>query len=248
MNILISNDDGIHAEGLCVLKKSLISLGHNVFTVAPQTNQSATSHSLTLTQPLRIYKRGRNEWEITGTPTDCVLIATHGLLHERIDTVFSGINHGPNMGEDVLYSGTVAAAMEGVMMGIPSVAISMASYGKHDFSSAEFVIERVLKLLKKAKKKRLLLNVNMPPLKTEKIKGFRITALGNRIYSDHLIEKKDPRGRKYYWIGGSQPKFKNARGTDFEAVTKGYVSITPINMDLTDYAMLKKMKGSKDVF
>ncbi len=106
----------------------------------------------------------------------------------------------------------------------------------------------MLKLLKKAKKKRLLLNVNMPLLKQEKIKGFKITALGNRIYSDHLIEKKDPRGRKYYWIGGSQPKFKNARGTDFEAVTKGYVSITPINMDLTDYEMLRKMKGSKDVF
>lgn len=248
MNILVSNDDGIHAEGLEILRSSLERLGHNVYTVAPQTNQSATSHSLTLTEPLRIYRRSKRIWEITGTPTDCVLIATHGLIDVKMDAVISGINHGPNMGEDVLYSGTVAAAMEGVMMGIPSMAISMASYGKQDFSSAFPVVEKLLYILKRCRSRKVLLNANIPPVKTDRMKGVKITALGNRIYSDHLIEKKDPRGRKYYWIGGSQPKFRNTKGTDFEAITKNYISVTPINMDLTDYAMMKTLKErGKDV-
>ncbi len=241
MNILISNDDGINAKGLNILKEILIKNKHNVFIVAPERNQSATSHSLTLDNPLRIKKIDNNTYSTTGTPTDCVLIATHGLIKEKIDLVISGINHGPNMGEDVFYSGTVAAAMEGIMMGIKSIAISLASFEDLEFSASEYVILKLIKIVKKCKK-RVFLNVNIPNEKKENIKGFKITRLGTRIYSDILIEKTDPRGKKYYWIGGQKPKFKKMRGTDFEAIEKKYVSITPLKMDLTDNDLLKNLK------
>ncbi|HAF08284.1 MAG: 5'-nucleotidase SurE [candidate division TA06 bacterium 32_111] len=247
LKILISNDDGYYAEGIKTLKEILISLGHQVFVVAPMQNQSATSHSLTLTIPLRINRVSKNEYITTGTPTDCVLIATHGLIKEKFDYVFSGINHGPNMGEDVIYSGTVAAAMEGILMDIPSVAFSMAAFENINFSNAKNVVPKIIELLQKfGKKKRLLLNVNIP---NGQIKGYRITKLGSRIYSDSLITKVDPRGRRYYWIGGEKPTFKMKKGTDFEAIEKGYVSITPITFDLTDFNILKNLKKvAKDVF
>lgn len=247
LKILLSNDDGFYAEGLKTLKEILVSLGHQVYIVAPSQNQSATSHSLTLTIPLRINRVNKNEYITTGTPTDCVLIATHGLIKEKFDYVFSGINHGPNMGEDVIYSGTVAAAMEGVLMNIPSVAFSMAAFENVDFSYANDVVPKIIQLLKLiGKKKRLLLNVNIP---NGPIKGYKITKLGSRIYSDSLITKIDPRGKKYYWIGGEKPTYKIKKGTDFEVIENGYVSITPITFDLTDFKMLSKIKKvAKDVF
>ncbi|MFO8062678.1 MAG: 5'/3'-nucleotidase SurE [bacterium] len=242
MNILLSNDDGIRAEGLRVLKGIVERMGHTVFTVAPNRNQSATSHSLTLTSPLRIEQVGKNEWATTGTPTDCVLIATHGLIDKQMDLVISGINHGPNMGEDVLYSGTVAAAMEGLMMGIPSISISMASYFETDFSAAESIIHKLMDYILEIERKKILLNVNFPALPYSEIRGFEITELGSRIYSDSLIEKTDPRGKKYYWIGGSEPKYQRKEGTDFEAVRNNKVSVTPIKTDITDRDILKTLK------
>lgn len=248
LNILISNDDGYEAKGIKVLKDVLKSLGHNVYIVAPDKNQSATSHSLTLTVPLRIKENAKNEWITTGTPTDCVLLATHGLIKDKIDLVFSGINHGPNMGEDVIYSGTVAAAMEGVMVGIPSVAVSMAGFTNLNFDSAYDAIPCVIDLISRMKKKNLLLNVNIPNVRPEKNRGIRITKLGSRVYADTLIKKRDPRGRNYYWIGGALPSFKVKRGTDFEAVDMNCTSITPITIDLTDYKIMDQLAAkAKDV-
>lgn len=242
LNILLSNDDGINAKGLNILKDILLKLKHNVFIVAPGSNQSAASHSLTLANPLRIKKIKKNIYSVSGTPTDCVLIATHGLIEEKIDIVFSGINHGPNMGEDVFYSGTVAAAMEGIMMGISSVALSMASFEELNFSIAEYTVKIIIDLILKFKKK-MFLNVNIPNIDIEYLKGVKFTKLGNRVYTDKLIEKTDPRGKKYYWIGGNKPKFKKKKGSDFEAIEKQYISITPLNMDLTNYDLLERLKG-----
>lgn len=248
LNILISNDDGYEAKGINVLKDVLKSIGHNVYVVAPDKNQSATSHSLTLTVPLRIREAGKNEWITTGTPTDCVLLATHGLIKDKIDLVFSGINHGPNMGEDVIYSGTVAAAMEGVMVGIPSVAVSMAGFTNLKFDAAYDVIPCIIDLIKRMNKKNLLLNVNIPNVMPEKNRGMKITKLGSRVYADTLIKKKDPRGRNYYWIGGALPSFKVKKGTDFEAIDMNFTSVTPITIDLTDYRTMEQLSSkAKDV-
>jgi len=238
MKILLSNDDGYEAQGLRVLREVLKGEGHDVYVVAPDKNQSATSHSLTLTVPLRIRRMEKNEWMTTGTPTDCVLIATHGLIKQKMDLVISGINHGPNMGEDVLYSGTVAAAMEGVMMRIPSIALSLASFSNRDFSSAETVVPKLIELTGKIRYRRMLLNVNMPNAPKEKLKGYKFTRLGSRVYTDTLITKVDPRGKKYYWIGGEHPTFKVKNGTDFQAVERNFVSVTPISVDITDYKNL----------
>ncbi len=247
LNILLSNDDGIEAEGLIVLEEIVKSMGHNVFIVAPDKNQSATSHSITLTKPLRINGISKNKWETTGTPTDCVLIATHGLMNEKMDMIISGINHGPNMGEDILYSGTVAAAMEGHLMGISAIAISLATYGEKDFTNCKNVITPIIDYISKLDHKRIFINVNIPNKKNKKIKGIKITKLGSRVYSDILIEKIDPRGEKYYWIGGSEPTYENIKGTDFEAVGNNYISITPLHPDLTDRDAMKTIEGIRNV-
>jgi len=249
LNILLSNDDGFEAKGLRKLKYILKKNNHNVFIVAPDKNQSATSHSLTLTIPLRIKQMEKNEWMTTGTPTDCVLAATHGLIKQKMDLVISGINHGPNMGEDVLYSGTVAAAMEGVMMGIPSISVSLAAFSNLDFTIAEIVIPKLIKFVDDIKYERMLLNVNIPNVSPSKLKGYKFTCLGSRVYTDTLITKIDPRGKKYYWIGGEHPSFKIKKGTDFQAIERNYVSITPISVDITDYRILSLLsrKGKKNV-
>jgi 5'-nucleotidase len=241
LNILLSNDDGFEARGLRKLRDVLIRENHNVFIVAPDKNQSATSHSLTLTVPLRIKQVEKNEWMTTGTPTDCVLAATHGLVKQKMDLVILGINHGPNMGEDVLYSGTVAAAMEGVMMGIPSIAVSLSAFSNLDFNIADSVIPKLVSVAMEIKYKRMLLNVNIPNVDLNNLKGYKFTRLGSRVYTDILITKTDPRGKKYYWIGGEHPSFKIKKGTDFQAIEKNYVSITPISVDITDYKNLEML-------
>ncbi len=248
MNVLISNDDGYNAFGINVLSDIIKDMGHRVYVVAPDRNQSATSHSLTLTNPLRINKTGKRKWMISGTPTDCVLIATHGLLNEKIHMVLSGINHGPNMGEDIFYSGTVAAAMEGHLMGIPSIAFSLAAFSNHDFSSAEHLIPSIINYVIKTRIKKILLNVNIPSKPFNEIKGIKITELGSRVYSDTLIKKTDPRGRSYYWIGGQEPTYKKKKGTDFQAIEHDYVSITPMHINLTDSKTASKLKGLNNVF
>ena len=235
IDILVTNDDGIHAEGIRALAKAMEPLG-NVTIMAPDREQSATSHALTLHRPLRVRRVSERELSVDGTPTDAVLLGVHGFLKERPALVVSGINHGPNMGNDVLYSGTVAAASEGTFLGIPSIAISLATSGPADFGpSARVARSLVRNLLRRGLPTTTCLNVNVPPIPWEEIRGVRVTRLGKRVYRDVIVEKTDPRGKLYYWIGGEEPTWENDDSSDFTAVERGYVSVTPITFELTDY-------------
>ena len=239
--ILVSNDDGIDAPGLVALVEALEPLAE-VSVMAPQTEQSATSHALTLQHPLRVRTLGPRRWSVNGTPTDCVLLALEEFLPEPPDLVISGINEGPNMGEDVIYSGTVAAAMEGAILGVPSLAVSLASRQLLDFTLAARVAARIAaRLLESSLHERFLINVNVPP--GDSIRGYRVTRLGTRVYHDVIIKNRDPRGREYYWIGGGEPSWKDSTESDFAAVSEGYVSLTPILTDLTDVERLRFLEG-----
>ena len=245
MNILVTNDDGITSGALYLLKQELQDLGR-VFIVAPDRDQSATSHSLTLYRPMRIDRPEPDVFAVDGTPTDCVLIAAHGLLDEKIDLVVSGVNRGPNMGDDVFYSGTVAAAIEGAMQGVPGVAVSLAASGRADFLYAcQFTRRLVGLVMERGLPPKCVLNVNVPQLRDDEIKGVRVTRLGKRTYQDSLIERTDPRGRAYYWIGGDAPIWEPEEGTDFTAVDQGYVSVTPLHLDLTDTSLLHTLEDWK---
>jgi 5'-nucleotidase len=242
VNILLTNDDGIQAPALRVLGNELSALGR-VTIVAPDRDQSATSHSLTLQRPLRIHGHGDDTFSIDGTPTDCVLIAFHGLLDTRPDLVISGINHGPNMGEDVFYSGTVAAAIEGSMQGVPAIAASLVTREAADFiEPARFIRRLVEALAGRGLAGHPVLNVNLPHRAWSEVQGVQLTRLGTRVYSDTLIEKVDPRGRAYYWIGGQDPVWESHEGTDFHAVEHGHISVTPLSLDLTDYRAMVDME------
>jgi 5'-nucleotidase len=244
-HVLLSNDDGIDAEGLNFLEQTIRSMpGFRVTVVAPSDQQSASSHSLTLTAPLRILDKGKNRYAVTGTPTDSVLIAMEKILRQDPpDIVLSGINHGPNMGEDVIYSGTVAAAMEGTMFGIPSYALSLAAWHPTDFSGAMTFLKNNLEdILKFPLRKGSLLNINLPDGPAEGIKGLRVTRLGNRVYKNPITDQVDPHGRPYFWIGGNGPTFTREDGTDYCAVEEGFVSLTPLIVDLTHYGLHQEMK------
>jgi 5'-nucleotidase len=242
-NILVTNDDGIDADGIGALRVALEPLG-NVMVVAPDREQSAASHAVTLRNPLRVNRIDEHVISVDGTPTDCVLLAVNGLLPSKPDFVFSGINHGPNMGSDVSYSGTVAAAIEGTLCGIPSVAISRAMWGTGDFSvAADFAAVLARMVMENGIPNNSLLNVNVPPLPREEIAGVRITKLGTRLYRDAVVTKKDPRGKTYYWIGGEMPTWEDDEGSDFNAVDEKMISITPIHLDLTDYRGIVDMKN-----
>jgi 5'-nucleotidase len=242
--ILVTNDDGIQAEGIRALRAALEPLG-TVVVSAPDREQSATSHSLTLHRPLRIRKISEREMSVDGTPTDSVLLAVHGFFKERPQLVVSGINHGPNMGNDVLYSGTVAGASEGTFLGIPSVAISLATWGPADFGPAARVARNLVKgLLRRGLPPRTCLNVNVPAIPWEEIKGVKITRLGKRVYRDVIVEKTDPRGKLYYWIGGEDPTWEHDETSDFTAVERGYVSVTPLSFELTDYKEIVELEAS----
>ncbi len=238
MRILCSNDDGILARGLGILERAAQALG-DVWIVAPDREQSATSHSLTLHHPLRPVKLGDRRWQVDGTPTDCVMLAVEALLPERPDFVLSGINHGPNMGEDVLYSGTVAAAMEGLALGIPSIAVSFAGRVMGtDESHLEQQAEALTDLLRHltglpAFPADTLLNVNLPAIPAREVKGVRLTRLGRRVFSDSLTPMKDPWGREIFWIGGGSVAWSGSDDSDFRAVKDGYISVTPLHLDLT---------------
>jgi len=241
--ILISNDDGIRSEGIAALATALRRVG-TVYVVAPDRERSAASHSLTLHRPLRVHKVGEMDWAVDGTPTDCVTLAVNGILPARPDIVVSGINHGGNLGEDVSYSGTVSAAMEGTLLGIPSVAISLAARDKFDFTAAASFASRLVRHVFKAGLPRdTLLNVNVPNGK--RIKGYRITTLGKRFFSDVVVEKVDPRGKKYYWIGGDMVRWEGGKDADFQCIQDGHVSITPIHLDMTNYDTIKELRGWK---
>ncbi|OGQ57514.1 MAG: 5'/3'-nucleotidase SurE [Deltaproteobacteria bacterium RIFCSPLOWO2_02_FULL_53_8] len=238
--ILISNDDGIRSEGIKKLAAALRRLG-TVYVVAPDRERSAAGHSLTLHRPLRIEEVGLRTYAVDGTPTDCVTIAVNGILPARPDIVVSGINRGANLGEDVTYSGTVSAAMEGTLMGIPSFAISLAGRDNYDFrAAAAFAVRLSRRILNKGLPKDTLLNINVPAV--AKIKGHRITRQGKRSFSGDIVEKLDPRNRKYYWIGGDMLRWEGGEDSDFHVISKGYISITPLHLDLTNYASMKELK------
>lgn len=235
MIILVCNDDGIRSEGLQALARALEPLG-DVFVVAPDREQSAAGHSLTLHRPLRVEEVAPRQFAIDGTPTDCVNLAVSGILSERPGLVVSGINKGANLGDDITYSGTVSAAMEGTLLGIPSLAISLAARAQFDFApAAEFAARLVARVLERGLPPDTLLNVNVPDRAREGMTGYRITRQGKRRFGEALIEKMDPRGKKYYWIGGDELGFIHEPGTDYAAILDGAVSITPVHLDLTHY-------------
>ncbi|HCX73681.1 MAG TPA: 5'/3'-nucleotidase SurE [Candidatus Cloacimonas sp.] len=243
MNILLTNDDGINARGINVLYEYLQELGHTLFVVAPDKQQSATSHSITLHNPLRIIKQKKHFYAVNGTPTDCVILAEQVITKERIDLVISGINAGPNMGEDILYSGTVAAALEAMFIKIPSVAVSMAAYTDQKFNTgAKFIVEFLKKGMEKVIKQGEMFNINIPNLEYEDVKGINITKLGHRHYEDFVKKQQDPRGRNIYWIGG-KAIWGQEEGTDSKSVSEGFVSITPMAPKFTQEDSFKKLQN-----
>ncbi|HEX7880111.1 MAG TPA: 5'/3'-nucleotidase SurE [Candidatus Eisenbacteria bacterium] len=243
MKILVTNDDGINAPGIKALARAFRALG-DVIVVAPDSEKSASGHALTLQHPLRIHQVGEGEYATTGTPTDCVLLAVHALLEgKHPDLVVSGVNTGPNMGDDVTYSGTVSAAFEGTLLGIPSMAISLATFDPVPYDPAADIALRIAKrFLERGLPPKTLLNVNVPPGALGSHKGVRLTKLGHRVFTDIIAPRVDPRGKPYYWVAGTA-KWAPEAGTDIEAIQQGYVSVTPLNMDMTDFKLLAELEA-----
>jgi len=239
--ILLTNDDGIHSSGLQALADRLQSLGR-IVVVAPDRERSAIGHALTLHAPLRAEEILADRWAVSGTPTDAVNLGIHGILKEKPDLVISGINKGGNMGDDLTYSGTVAAAMEATLMGVPAIAVSLSSksFNYADFADAARVAEQLARTVTEhGMPADTFINVNVPPSKPL---GIRLTRQGKRIYEDAVIENIDPRGKNYYWIGAGGLDFQDLEGTDFHAVQHGYVSVTPLHLDLTNYAAMDRLR------
>lgn len=244
LRVLVTNDDGYLADGLKVLAAAAQGLG-KVTVVAPDRQMSATSHSITLHHPLRARERPDGGWMVDGTPTDCVMIAVSELLEERPDLVLSGINHGPNMGEDVLYSGTVSAAMEATLLGIPAIAFSYSGDVVDHMAPWEEPVRRLLlSMFNEGNFSRdTLLSVNLPAVPLDEVRGVRVTTLGRRRYYDSITRDRDPSGREYFWIGGGFSKWSGNPDSDFRAVEEGFVSVTPLHLDLTNYRLLKEIRG-----
>lgn len=241
MKILISNDDGVYAPGLNRLAEEMAKIAE-IDVVAPDRNRSGASNSLTLTRPLRVRKMDNGFYSVDGTPTDCVHIALTGLLESMPDVVVSGINHGGNLGDDILYSGTVAAAMEGRFLGLPAIAFSLMGESYHHFDSAAKIASRLVsKLRPNLLPAHIILNVNIPDLSLEEIKGIQVTRLGTRHVAESTIQETDPRGRPIYWIGPPGLEADAGPGTDFYALNQGHVSITPLTLDMTHYAVFDKL-------
>jgi 5'-nucleotidase len=244
--ILVTNDDGIFSDGLAALARALEAVGE-VTIVAPATEQSASAHSLTLVRPLRIREQGERSYSIDGTPTDCVTLALTKILAERPpQIVVSGINYGPNLGDDVTYSGTVAGALEASVFGLPGIAVSLVTRSDFDFAAAaEFAAELTAKVLAEGLPEGTILNVNVPP---GPIRGARMTHQGIKIAHSQIVEGIDPRGRPYFWIGEQRTSWKEDAGSDYAAVEKGLVSITPLRTDMTDYRALEALRGWSELF
>ena len=244
MNILVSNDDGIFAPGIALLADACRTVGQ-VTVVSPDREQSGTSHSLTLHRPLRPMRRHDGSWQVDGTPTDCVLLAVGALMPDRPDFVFSGVNHGPNMGEDVLYSGTVSAAMEAVTLGIPGVAFSFAGREPDLMLSYAGVLAGLVQRIVAVKglPPNLILNVNLPKVNASEVKGVKVTKLGSRFFSEGLTRMKDPWGKEVFWIGGGEITWTGDAESDHQVVNDGFISITPLHMDLTSYGLFETVRG-----
>jgi len=245
-HILITNDDGIDADALAPLAEALAPLG-DVDIIVPERNWSGASHSITLFRPLRVrptkLRSGHPAFMTDGSPTDCVRLAVLGFLKHRPDIVVSGINRGANMGDDITYSGTVAAAMEGILSNIPSIAISIGAFGGDiDYgAAASFAALLARNILDRGFAPDTLLNVNVPPLPRDQIAGVEVTRLGKRTYRDQLVERLDPYGNPYYWVGGPAVSGEAEEGTDVAAMGAGKISVTPIALDLTNHALLEEL-------
>ena len=254
MRVLVSNDDGVDAPGIRILAQGLRDAGHSVTVVAPDRDRSGASNSLTLDGPVRVVEMedgpasikpaSIKRFRVYGTPTDCVHVAITGMLETEPDIVVSGINTTANMGDDVIYSGTVAAAMEGRFLGLPAVAVSLAARdhdGRHYETAARAAVEIIARLAVDPLPADTILNVNVPDLAWSDVKGFEVTRLGNRHRAESCIPQRDPRGRTWWWIGAAGPEQDAGAGTDFHAVRTGHISITPIHVDLTRYQALEQV-------
>ncbi len=242
IRILITNDDGYHSEGIIELEKALKEIG-DVYVVAPASEMSGAAHSLTLSRPLRIRQIDTRHWTVDGTPTDCVVLALNQILdaENRPHICVSGINHGPNLGEDVTYSGTVAGALESIILGVPALAISLTGRPEYDFTEAAKVAKQLTaKALADGMPENTLLNVNVP---RGEIKGIRVTSQGFKQAEPVITEKIDPRGKPYYWIGEQRNGYFEADDSDFHAVKQGYVSVTPIRADMTNHKAIESLKN-----
>ncbi|MBF0553605.1 MAG: 5'/3'-nucleotidase SurE [Nitrospirae bacterium] len=242
--ILVTNDDGVLSEGLMALFEAMKGVAEAII-VAPDRERSATSHSLTMHRPLRVTEVKENIYAINGTPTDCVTLGIGKILKRPPDLVASGINKGGNLGDDITYSGTVSAAIEGTILGVPSFAISMLweDGGFHFDTAAEFAKKIARNILDNGLPRDTLLNVNVPNKKTQFIEGVKFTKQGKRVYCNSIQEMYDPWGKKHFWIGGGSPSWEEDEKTDFLAVESGYISITPLHLDLTNYDALNNIKN-----
>jgi 5'-nucleotidase len=242
MRVLVSNDDGVDAPGIRHLADGLRAAGHEVQVVAPDRDRSGASNSLTLEWPLRAKPLGPDRWSVAGTPTDCVHLALAGLLEQDPDIVVSGINNSPNLGDDVIYSGTVAAAMEGRCLGLPAIAMSLCCVDHRPLNwdtAVRAAVGIMTRLAADPLPADTILNVNVPDLPWDAIRGFEVTRLGHRHRAAPCVPQQDPRGRTVWWIGPPGAAQDAGPGTDFDAITRGYISITPIHVDLTRYQALE---------
>ena len=244
MRVLVSNDDGVDAPGIRILAEGLRAAGHEVRVVAPDRDRSGASNSLTLDMPVRVIRMDERTWRVAGTPTDCVHLALTGMFgeDEEPDIVVSGINNSANLGDDVIYSGTVSAAMEGRFLGLPAVAVSLATHehqAKHYETAARAAVEIVARLKADPLPADTILNVNVPDRAWDDIAGFEVTRLGNRHRSEPCVPAQDPRGRSLFWIGPAGREQDAGPGTDFHAIRTGHIAITPIHVDLTRYQALE---------
>ncbi len=249
MRILVSNDDGVDAPGIRILAEGLRTAGHEVLVVAPDRDRSGASNSLTLDMPLRVVQVDGSTWRVHGTPTDCVHVAITGMLDVEPDIVVSGINNTANLGDDVIYSGTVAAAMEGRFLGLPAIAMSLSTrdhVGEHYETAARAAVEIVARLTADPLPADTILNVNVPDIGWEAVAGFEVTRLGNRHRAEPCVPLEDPRRRTWWWIGAAGAEQDAGPGTDFHAVRSGHISITPIHVDLTRYQALEQVASWVD--
>lgn len=248
MVILITNDDGVHSAGLIALFKALKEVG-DAYVVAPDRERSAVGHALTLHRPLKVEELRERVYSVNGTPTDAVVLGVHKVLPQKPDLVVSGINRGGNLGDDITYSGTVSAAVEGTILNIPSFAVSVHGDKNFHFETAAFFAVAIAKfVIENPMPFDTFLNVNVPNLAKGHVKGLKLTRQGKRIYDNAIQEVSSPRGEKHYWIGGGVPYWEHAEDTDVHAVEEGYVSVTPIHLDLTDYTALDSLKRHLPAF
>ena len=242
LRILVTNDDGVHSPGLLTLAEAVAALGE-VWVVAPDRERTAVAHAVTLHKPLRVHEVGKRIYAINGTPVDCVNLALLNILPKRPHLLLSGINKGVNLGDDILYSGTVSAAVEGTILGVPSMAVSQEGRDEFHFATAAHYALRVARLiLQRGLPEETLINLNVPNRGLRDITGVRVTCLSRRRFEDPIIEKVDPHGKTYYWIAGTRVSWSRSKDADHEAIAEGAVSLTPLHLDSTNYGVLDQLR------